>query len=83
MGPFTRISIVQQRDSIILTLSITILNAIGGVASGIIKRKVKLQNFEKLMRDSYSLLPKVTAEIVNVTAIFPKRSLSLTKTARS
>jgi hypothetical protein len=66
-----------------LTLPIAIPNAIGGVASGIFKRKIKLQNFEKLMIDSYSSLPKAIAQTLDITAIFPKRSLSLTKTARS
>jgi len=66
-----------------LTLLIAIPNATGGVASGIFKRKIKLQNFEKLMIDSYSSLPKAITQTLDITAIFPKRSLFLTKTARS
>jgi hypothetical protein len=66
-----------------LTLPIAIPNSIDGVASGIFKRKIKLQNFEKLMIDAYSSLPKAIAQTLDITAIFPKRSLSLTKTARS
>jgi hypothetical protein len=58
-------------------------NAIGGVAIGIFKKKIKLKNFEKLMIDSYSSLPKAIAQILDIAAIVPRRSLSLTKTARS
>ncbi len=81
---FIRVSIGQQRSVIMLIFPIAIPNAIGGVVViGIFKRKIKLQNFEKLMIDSYFSLPKAIAQTLDITAIFPKRSLSLTKTARS
>jgi hypothetical protein len=83
MRLFIKVSIGQQRDVIILTLPIAIPNDIGGVAIGIFKRKIKLENFEKLMIDSYFSLPKAIAQTLDITAISPKRGTSLTKTTRS
>jgi hypothetical protein len=83
MLPFIRVPIGQQREVIMLTLPIAIPNAIGGIDIDIFKRKIKLENFEKLMIDSYSSLPKAAVQTLDIMAIFPKRSPTFAKKARS
>jgi hypothetical protein len=65
-----------------LTLPTAIPNAIGGIDIDMFKRKIKLENFEKLMIDSCSSLPKAVVQTLDITAIFP-RSLTFMKKGRT
>jgi hypothetical protein len=55
-----------------LTFQIAIPNAIGVIVIGILERKIKLANFEKIIIDSDSSLPKAVVLTLDISSIFSK-----------